>query len=120
MNYETREEYDRTYKDKDNAKIKRILTARNIDIDGIIKQYTSGLSLRNLKILYKLNDEQLSYIFDNYITKKMEKIREKNIKKWENLRFNMDIPADKEDVNELRKRMAEVIDLVEGKEERED
>ena len=48
--------------------VKENIERKNIDISKIIESYSKGMAEERIKILYRLEDLEFSYILSNYIT----------------------------------------------------
>lgn len=64
-----------------NKEIGESLKSRKIDIEGILEKYVSGRDKEHIKILYRVNDEELSFILTRYITDEHRKKRKESMKK---------------------------------------
>lgn len=61
-----------------NNAIKKNLELKNVDISKVIEKYAEGIAEDNIRILYKLTQDELSYILSKYVTPKIIERRTKN------------------------------------------
>ena len=61
--------------------IKKRLRNKSIDIFEFLEKYKTGMSIEHIKVLYRINEEEMEYIRSKYVTEMIETTRESNIEK---------------------------------------
>ena len=73
----------RRYYEAKNREIEEKLNKRNVDFNQIIKSYEEGMDDNHIMVLYKIEQDELSYILNRYTTRKVINKRKESIKKLE-------------------------------------
>lgn len=76
INKENMEEYPEII-----SQIQKRLRNKTIDISEIIERYKNGMSIEYIKVLYRLNEEEMEYISSKYISEAIKDTRNRNIEK---------------------------------------
>lgn len=108
-------------KDMMNDPMKKFLEKRGIDPQRVIEQYARGKSREHIRASFRITEEQLSYIIDQYDKNKLEKIRKTALNKWKGYGLNNPLGRPKENKEQTNTKisLAEAIKNVEkGGEER--
>ena len=61
--------------------IQKRLRNKSIDIYEFLEKYKTGMSIEHIKVLYRINEEEMEYIRSKYVTEMIETTRESNIEK---------------------------------------
>lgn len=94
-----------------------------LDVNEVIERYKSGISLDNIRILYRLSEKQLNDIITEKVTPEIKNIREDSRKRFENY-GNMENRTERRieyktnlTKKEARDNVQKAINLVEGNDE---
>ena len=94
-----------------------------LDVNEVIERYKSGISLDNIRILYRLSEKQLNDIIDKKVTPEIKNIREDSRKRFQNY-GNMENRTERRSEyktnltkKEARDNVQKAINLVEGNDE---
>ena len=105
--------YKKIYAQKNTA-IKRSLKARNVDISKVLEKYSEGISEYHIKILYKITEDELSYILSNYLSSEIVTQRNENKKKLNDRSCNyMGLTKQQQEDNENPLSIKEALALFE-------
>lgn len=98
--------------------IKERINRKKIDVQKVMESYASGMGEEHIKILYKLDKDELSYILRNHLTQDIISARKKSQEVFNNFNLNlMGLPVEKSKKKETRLTLQEAIAIVEGKRE---
>ena len=98
---------------KINQQIKLSIERKNVNIKELIEKYEKGMSDGHIRTIYKLNEQELSYILRNNLTPRIIKNRQEVINRLDSFNLNM-MGLPKED-NNTKLTIQEAIELVEGR-----
>ena len=94
-----------------------------LDVNEVIERYKSGISLDNIRILYRLSEKQLNDIITEKVTPEIKNIREDSRKRFQNY-GNMENRTERRSEyktnltkKEARDNVQKAINLVEGNDE---
>ena len=102
---------------KINQQIKLNIERKNVNIKELIDKYEKGMSDGHIRIIYKLNEEEMGYILRNNLTPRIIKNRQETIRKLDTFKMNM-MGLKNEDVDNSKLTLQDAIDLVEGNNDR--
>ena len=72
-----------------NRAIKNNIKRKNIDIPQILEKYSEGISEDNIRMVHRLDKEELSYILRNYTTAEIIEKRKKSQKLLDGKMYNL-------------------------------
>lgn len=105
-----------------NTRLEQEIKQKNIDIKKVLEQYSLGMSMTHIKILYRLNDEQMSFILNNYVSDELRQKRKEGKNLLNNTFYKnsniMGLSKQQQTIDKLP--LSKAIALVEGKNEKGD